>query len=207
MKIIDISMQINEDMPVYKNDKGKIPSITITRDFSQGAKTRESRLDLELHTGTHLDAPLHMIEGGQDSTFFKVDDMIVECRVLDFTGVSGGITDEDLKNKNIKKKEYILLKTKNSSDKSFIPDFTYLSETGAKYLVEKEVRGVGIDSLGIERSQPGHMTHKLLLGNGIYILEGLRLLHVEEGSYTLIAAPINIGKVEAAPVRALLLSK
>ena len=86
-------------------------------------------------------------------------------------------------------------------------DFIYLAESGARYLVDKGVRGVGIDALGIERNQLGHPTHKLLLANGIYILEGLRLKEVKEGSYTLIAAPLNIIGVEASPVRALLLDK
>ncbi|MDD3613274.1 MAG: cyclase family protein [Caldicoprobacterales bacterium] len=207
MKIIDISMPIHEQIPVYKNDPGKKPSIKILRDFKQGAKTRESRLDLELHTGTHLDAPLHMIEGGMDSRFFRLEDMVVKCKVLDFTPVSGGITDEDLKKKRIEEADYLLLKTKNSFDQTFNMDFIYLAESGARYLVDKGVRGVGIDALGIERNQLGHPTHKLLLANGIYILEGLRLKEVKEGSYTLIAAPLNIIGVEASPVRALLLDK
>ena len=56
-------------------------------------------------------------------------------------------------------------------------------------MVEKGVIGAGIDSLGIERNQPNHETHKTLLSNKIMILEGLRLKHVEEGPYVLIAAP------------------
>jgi hypothetical protein len=62
-----------------------------------------------------------------------------------------------------------------------------------------------IDALGIERSQPNHDTHKILLGAEIVILEGLRLKEVEEGEYLLVAAPINVVGAEAAPVRAILI--
>ena len=74
-------------------------------------------------------------------------------------------------------------------------------------LASRKIKGVGIDSLGIERNQPDHATHKILLGNGIHILEGLRLKNVKEGEYTLIAAPLNIKNVEASPVRALLVEE
>ena len=62
MTIIDISMPIHVDMPVYKNREEKRPSIQVLRDFSSGS-VYESRLSIEMHTGTHIDAPLHMIDG------------------------------------------------------------------------------------------------------------------------------------------------
>ena len=65
--------------------------------------------------------------------------------------------------------------------------------------------GVGIDSLGIERDQPGHPTHRILFSAGILILEGLRLEHVPAGEYLMVAAPLKITQAEAAPVRAVLL--
>ncbi len=207
MRIIDISMQIYEGMPVYKNKPEKKPIIRITKDYGSGSDVRESKIELELHTGTHLDAPLHMIEGGMDSAFFRTEDMVQKCKVLDMTWVEGGISDTDLRIKDVGPGDYILLKTRNSFEEVFNPDFVYLTESGARYLVDKAVKGVGIDSLGIERSQPGYPTHKLLLGKGIYILEGLRLKDVPEGSYTLIAAPLNIAGVEASPVRAFLLGE
>ena len=69
----------------------------------------------------------------------------------------------------------------------------------------KEIKGVGIDALGIERNQTP--THKLLLGAGIIIIEGLRLKDVPEGEYFLIALPLKIKDVEAAPTRAILVEK
>lgn len=86
-------------------------------------------------------------------------------------------------------------------------EFVYLDKSGALYLKEKEIVGVGIDALGIERSQPDHETHKILLEAGIVILEGLRLKDVEEGEYFLYAAPLKIKGAEAAPTRAVLIKE
>lgn len=205
MKIYDISMQIHPDMPVYKNKEEKRPRIETLRDFEGEHGARESRLTIELHTGTHMDTPLHMIQDGQDSAFFNVEDMVVPCTVLDLTDAADRITEADLKGKDIQADAFVLLKTKNSFEKGFNPQFIFVDAAGAQYLADCGIKGVGIDSLGIERSQPDHATHKILLGQGIHILEGLRLKDIEPGRYTLIAAPLNIAGVEAGPVRALLL--
>ncbi|HHU49546.1 MAG: cyclase family protein [Caldicoprobacterales bacterium] len=207
MRIIDISMPIHLGMPVYNNREEKKPKFTITRNFENDSGVRETKIELDLHTGTHMDAPLHMIKEGQDSSFFRAEDMIAPCRVLDLTNVEDGIIKEDLVKHGIKQGDFVILKTRNSFAEDFEPDFVYVKESGAKYLVSIGVTGVGIDSLGIERSQPDHVTHRLLLGNGIHILEGLRLKDVEEGNYTLVAVPLSIRDVEASPVRALLLKE
>ena len=70
-----------------------------------------------------------------------------------------------------------------------MPDFVFVGADGARYLVERKVKGVGIDALSIEQDQPGHPTHHLLPRAGIVIIEGLRLADVGEGTYVLIAAP------------------
>ena len=80
----------------------------------------------------------------------------------------------------------------------------FLGTDGSKYLVERGVKGVGIDALSVERDQPGHTTHHLLLGANILILEGLRLADVPEGTYMLLAAPLVVVGAEAAPVRVVL---
>ncbi|NLN41761.1 MAG: cyclase family protein [Clostridiales bacterium] len=206
MTIIDISMPIHIDMPVYKNRDEKRPNIQVVRDFSRGS-VYESRLSIDMHTGTHIDAPLHMIEGGEDLRVYPIERSVSPCRVLDLTHIEDSITKDDLIKKEFESGEFLLFKTKNSWDEEFNPNFIYLEKSGAEYLVEKGVIGAGIDSLGIERNQPNHETHKTLLSNKIMILEGLRLKHVDEGSYVLIAAPLNIPGVEASPVRAFLMER
>jgi len=100
-----------------------------------------------------------------------------------------------------------LFKTKNSALKNnapFDPEFIYLDKTGAKYCVEQKIKAVGIDYLGIERNQPGHETHALLLENNIGIIEGLRLAHAEADQYFLICLPLLIPGADASPARAIL---
>jgi arylformamidase len=203
-KIYDISMPVSHSMPVYKGNEAKRPNIRIEADFSTG-KAYESRLEMNLHTGTHLDRTLHMIPGGNTIETLDLSQVITTCKVLDFTEADCKITAEELKNKDILVGEFILLKTKNSFEDLLETDFIYLDKTGAEYLVNKKIIGVGIDSLGIERSQPEHETHLQLMNAGIQILEGLRLKDIKEGEYFLFAAPINIVGTEASPVRAVLI--
>ena len=122
----------------------------------------------------------------------------------DTTGVSEKITPGDLEGKDLKVGEFILLKTRNSFNDRFDPDYVFLDTAGAEYLVKQGVRGVGIDALSIERGQPGHPTHRVILREGIVIIEGLRLAEVSEGDYLLIAAPLKIVGAEASPARVIL---
>ena len=204
MNIYDISMRIDEGMTIYKDKKEKRPQLTVVRDFNSG-DLYESRILMDLHCGTHLDAPLHAVRGGKSIDVQDLSQVVGKCKVLDFTHLSETIGQKDLAQKDIGLGDFILLKTKNSYSDRFDPYFVYLAEEGAQFIKGKGVRGVGIDALGIERSQPGHPTHTLLLAAGITILEGLRLADVKHGEYFLCAAPLKILNAEAAPVRAFLI--
>lgn len=206
MKILDISMIIETDMVVYKNKEEKKPVITIASEHSNNG-VYETRVFMDTHCGTHMDAPLHMIDNGETIDKFNINLGIKKCKVLDFTNVENKICELDLRNKDIKKGDYILLKTRNSYEDYFNPEFIFVDESGARYFKDQGIVGVGIDTVGIERNQPGHETHKILLDAGIVILEGLRLKDIEEGEYTLIAFPIKIKGVEASPVRAILINE
>jgi len=204
MIIHDISMSIHPDMPVYKNQKEKRPVLRFLQGFSTG-ESCASNLTLDTHTGTHVDAPLHMLPGGKTIDNLDLARVITRCKVLDFSFIQEKITRRELVVKNIEKGDFILLKTRNSYTEQFEYDFVYLDKTGAAYFKELAVTGVGIDALGIERNQPDHATHKTLFQAGIVILEGLRLKEIAEGSYFLFAAPLKITGAEGAPTRAVLL--
>ncbi|MBA4600867.1 cyclase family protein [Thermoactinomyces mirandus] len=203
MKIYDVSMPIVPDMQVYKNKPEKKPLIRVVQDFDT-ASARESRIDMDVHCGTHIDSPLHMFPEGGTMETISLDRLVGKARVLDLTHVEGGISREDLEDKEIQAGEFLLLKTRNSGQDQFDFEFVYLKEDGAIYLVEKQIRGVGIDALGIERSQPGHPTHKNLFRAGVIIMEGLRLQGVPEDTYFMVAAPIKLVNTEAAPARVIL---
>lgn len=205
MKIFDITAPISEGMTVYKNLVWKKPKIKTVSDFSTG-NVFESEITMNLHTGTHVDMPLHMIEGGETSNGFDITKLISNCKVLEFTG-SKEITKEMLMQKDISQGDFLLFKTDNSFCEEFLDDFTYLRADGAEYLVQKGISGVGTDALGIERSQPDHRTHKQLMNAGIIILEGLRLKEVPEGIYKMITLPLKIVGVESLPATSVLIQE
>jgi arylformamidase len=204
--IYDISMKIHHDMPVYKGKASKRPIHQVESDFRSGT-TWETKLEINMHTGTHIDCPLHFFPGGGTIDNLKLEQVVTQCKVLNLEKVEEKITEEDLAAKNIRQGDFVLLKTKNSSLAILEEAFIYLDKTGAAYLQKTGVRGVGLDALGIERSQPEHETHKVLFGAGIVILEGLRLQDIKEGEYLLVAVPLNVAGAEAAPVRAILIEQ
>lgn len=202
--LYDISMAIHPGMSVYKNKAEKKPELTVRQDFSQSS-TYESSLHMDLHTGTHIDAPLHMLQGGARIESIPLARLLTPCKVFDLTHAKDKITAADLRGIGITPGDFVLLKTRNSWAEEFDPEFVYLDQSGAAFLAAQKISGVGIDALGIERAQPEHETHKLLFQAEIIILEGLRLKEVPEGRYMLYALPLKLQGVEAAPVRAVLM--
>lgn len=202
-KVYDVSMLIHEGMQVYKNKDDKRPSFETRSDFQTGS-AHETRLHLDAHTGTHIDAELHMVPGGKTIEAVGLDKLIGPCRVIDLTGVQDGITRADLEPHAPKGGEFLLFKTRNSFEETFNFEFIYLKEDGARYLAEIGVRGVGTDGLGVERSQPDHATHVALLSKDIVVLEGLRLKDVPPGAYFMIALPLKLTGIDAAPARVIL---
>ncbi|SDJ15867.1 cyclase family protein [Alteribacillus bidgolensis] len=201
MEIYDISAPIYQGMPVYKNKEEKQPVFERT---TSGHVT-ETRVTMDCHSGTHVDAPLHMVPNGNTIESISLEDLVVPCKVLDVSHVDDGIVKEDLTHFSIEKDDFILLKTKNSEYEDFKFDFIYLKADAAEYLSSLQIKGVGIDALGIERSQKDHSTHRALFKNNVIIVEGLRLKNVPEGEYKLVTAPLKIIGTDAAPARVFLM--
>lgn len=206
MKIYDISMTINEQMMVYKNVEEKKPIITILKTYKEN-RYNESSITMDIHTGTHIDAPFHMIDNGETIESIPLEKLVTDCQVLDLTGIKDGITRKHLQSKEISEGSFILLKTKNSYTDSFDNNFIYLKKSGAKYLADKKIKGVGIDALGIERGQKNHDTHTILMNQKIVIIEGLRLKDILEGFYQMVALPLKIEGTDGAPARIILISE
>ncbi|WP_202080656.1 cyclase family protein [Caldalkalibacillus salinus] len=203
MKIYDITLPVYEGMPVYKNKEEKQPSFEVTQDFETG-KVHETRIHLDVHTGTHVDAHLHMLPDGETIESIPVEELIGPCKVFDLTGVEKGIAKEDIVNLDIQEHDIVLFKTKNSFDTEFNFEFIYVKEDAAKHLADIGVKIVGIDALGIERAQEGHPTHKSLMHKNVIIIEGLQLKEVQEGHYFMVAAPLKLQGTDASPARVIL---
>lgn len=203
-RIYDISMMIEEGMQVWKSYPHKKPRIENVQNHDEG-KPHESLLTINVHTGTHVDAPLHMIAGGNTIETVSLERLIGPARVLDLTHLKGFITKEDLLPYAIQPRERLLFKTTSSLTEEFDMDFVFLREDGAEYLAEIGVGLVATDALGIERAQPDYKTHRTLMKNDIIIVEGLRLKDVPAGNYTVVIAPLKMTGIDAAPARAFLI--
>lgn len=203
-KLYDISMTIKPGMQVWKNAADKQPEVRTVSSHAEGGP-HESRLSLDVHTGTHLDAPLHMLPGAATIETIPLEDLIGSARVLDLTHVEERIGRADLEPWAIQRGEWILLKTRNSYMEEWDSDFVFVAEDGARYLAELGIKGVGVDGLGIERAQAEYPTHRTLMRQNVLILEGLRLREVPPGSYFFVLAPLKLEGIEAAPARAFLL--
>lgn len=209
MKIFDISWPISTATTGYKDRY--VVGIDEVKNFNRDG-VRETNIHLSSHSGTHVDAPSHFLKEGKTIDEIHLDRLIGDCVVLDMTTCAERITRDCLlaHENDITENSIILFRTSNSdlaaTDK-FSPHFVYLEASGAAYLAEKKVKAVGIDYLGIEHSQPGHPTHENLLNADITVIEGLRLGHVPAGNYFFVCLPLNMIGTEAAPARAILMSK
>lgn len=203
MKIYDVSLPIYEGMPVYKNKPEKQPSF----DTSQNGHVTETRIAMDVHTGTHVDAPLHMVPGGDTIETLPLEKLVRKAKVIDLTNAKDSIKADDLTGKDIQKDDFVLFKTQNSWDTEFNFEFIYVNQEAAKILAEIGVSGVGIDALGVERAQENHPTHKQLFQNDVIIIEGLQLKDVPEGEYLMVAAPLKIRGLDASPARVVLIEE
>ncbi len=199
--IYDVSMAITSKMTVYKNKAEKVPQFSTLSTFETGS-AYETVLSMSLHTGTHMDYPLHMMKDGKVSTEAVADGLLGQVKVFE--------TDQDVVNQtfiqtcDIQKGDVVFFKTRNSFIETFDFNFVYVDQSAAQALSAIGIKGVGLDALGIERAQDNHPTHKILLGADIFIIEGLRLKDVQPGTYELMALPLKIIGVEALPMRVLL---
>ncbi len=203
MRIHDISKTISADMVVYKNKESKKIQRSIVANHAENGY-HESRIDMDLHCGTHMDAALHMIDGGATIESLDLSRFLGDCKLFDLTHIEEKIYAKDIARLSITAGDIVLFKTKNSYDTAYNARFVYLEEDAAQWLVDKQIKCLGIDAMSVERDKPGHPAHKILLGASVGLLEDLQLKDVEAGTYFLSALPLKIQGGDASPIRAVL---
>lgn len=202
-KIIDISLPLNENTIVYPGN----PKIELATLKSPASGSRLTKITFGSHTGTHIDAPSHVIEEGKNIEQFSLSTFIGLCRVIDLTESNESISSADLQKHNIKRDERILVKTKNSDIgyEEFYNDYVYLAPEAAKYLAIKDIMLFGIDYLSVkQRGAKDNTAHTALLSKNIPIIEGLNLQNVEAGNYFLVALPLEFTGLDGSPARVVL---
>jgi arylformamidase len=209
MAIYDITVPISERTPIYEGDPGA--EVQPWKALAKGDVANVSLLRLGAHTGTHVDAPAHFIEGAPKIDRLPLAALIGKARVLRVPDHVIEITPDFIDACRLERVERVLFRTRNSAfwadSAGFRKDFTHLLPEAAQRLVELGVRLVGVDYLSVEKfHSPDHQTHLTLLSNGVVILEGLDLREIPPGEYELICLPLKIamGAGDGAPARAVL---
>ena len=203
---IDVSVPLHTGMVHWPDN----PPVTIERELNmeRGDTCNVSKMSMGVHTGTHMDAPIHFIRGGIGIDQMPLTAAIGRTRVIEI-GDPVSIKPEELMGHNIQRGERILFKTCNSArcwqTDDFVEDFVYIAHEAAQYLASLGAQLVGVDYLSVGGYHvDGPETHQALLGGGVWIIEGLNLSQAEPGIYDLICLPLRIVGGDGAPARAIL---
>ncbi|MEZ4574127.1 MAG: cyclase family protein [Vampirovibrionales bacterium] len=208
-RIIDISVELRPDMPVYAQD---LPvRFDDTMNMDRGDWVNLTTLHLNTHVGTHFDALHHVLNNGQMMGDYPLTRFIGPARVIDVGQDVYEIGPAHLKPHDIEGVKRLLVKTKASSfwqshPATFRQDFPAFTQAGAQYLADAGIELIGIDYLSVELYDvPELPAHKAFMNAGITILEGINLSHVKPGDYTLVALPLKLDALDGTPGRAVLL--
>ncbi len=208
-QLFDVSVNLRPGLAVWPGDAAV--EFQKTGEIAQGGTANVTRLLMSAHTGTHMDAPRHFIEGATGIDEMPLEALVGTVHVLDLTAARTHITAADLQKAGCPEKpERVLFKTRNSNLWADTPDnfqhqYIALALDGAQWLVERGVKLVGIDYLSIEEYEPASPeVHYTLLGNRVVVVEGLDLSGIEPGEYTIFALPLKMQGADGAPARVLL---
>ena len=193
-------------MPGWPGD----PTFALKRilDQANGDGCTLSHISLSVHTGTHMDAPLHFLPDGATMETLQLEAVIGPARVIPIRDTKA-IHRAELMEHDIQPGERILFRTINSDglwrSDAFYEDFVFIARDGAEYLAEVGVKTVGVDYLSVGGfTQDGVETHQALLRAGIWIVEGLDLGPIKPGNYEMVCLPLRLVNAEGAPARAIL---
>jgi arylformamidase len=205
MPLLDVSLPLDASLPIWPSNPPF--DLTPVKRIADGASSNVSRLTLGTHTGTHIDAPRHMIDGAPTLDQLPLDALVGPARVV-AVETDRAIEARHVDGDALQGSTRILFKTRNSTmwgSPQFRADFVFLTEEAAQALVRAGVRLVGVDYLSIEEyRKPGAPAHKALLSAGIVVVEGLDLTSAEPGPYDVMCLPLRVTGADGAPARVIL---
>ena len=211
MRIYDISVTVSPDLPVWPGD----PSVDLhqTAFMERGDPCNLSFLALNVHAGTHVDAPHHFLNDCRTVESLPLDVLTGPAYVVQVPEEAGLITSRVLETADIPPKTArLLFRTRNShlwrsGEWEFKRDFVAVSADGAEWLVKRGVRLVGVDYLSVAPFDDARVTHEIFLKAGVVIVEGLDLSEVSQGGYELYCLPLKLVGSDGAPARVILIKK
>ena len=193
MTVFDITTELT-GAPVPSDE----PETRLTRllSIADGDRCNLTKLEMSLHSGTHLEAPFHYLNNGLTLSEMNLSSFLGDCTVVACNGLANDLTGADIEKLVRPGTKKVLFKTLGGCR---------LSRSAAFALIQAGVQLVGIDSPSIAPDDDEETVHRELMMAGVALLEGLTMRHVQSGRYTLVALPLRIDGVEAAPCRAVLL--
>jgi arylformamidase len=208
MTIYDVSLPISESLVVWPGD----PSIRITQPshLDRGDEATVSRLEMGAHTGTHVDAPAHFVQGGMGVDRLDLN-LLVGPAVVVHALEADVLSAEVLEGLAIPPgTERVLFRTRNSQrwahgEREFWTNYVGITDEGARWLIARGVRLVGVDYLSVAPYDELVPPHQTLLGAGVVIVEGLDLREVGPGVYQFACLPLRVVGGDGAPARAILI--
>ena len=205
--LIDMTHTIAPDIPIYPGTPAPslAPACTLTKDGF-----RETLLTFSSHTGTHMDAPAHLLQDGRTLDQMPMSQFSGRATVLDVSGEGPVITEAFLRSNYdaIHSADYILFYTgweERWGTERFLEDaFPVPDEEAARYLVSRGLKGVGTDAISIDRIADSHLpVHHILLKDSVLSIENLCLRKVRgRKDFLFFALPMKFQDTDGAPVRA-----
>ena len=212
MKMRDITLTLSPELPVWPGD----PQVRLERmrKIEEGANSNVSEIQMRVHSGTHVDAPVHFLnESSEGVDKLPLSTLVGFCCVVEIPATVDMITREVLESVYIPQgNKRILFKTRNSTFwqqglTEFQEKFVGISADAAQFLVDQGFILVGLDYLSIAPYKNSRPTHEIFLKNGVVVLEGINLTAIEEGYYTLFCLPIKLAGSDGAPARVILIDE
>jgi arylformamidase len=206
MRLVDLTHTIEPSMPVFPGTEPPIllPANTVARDGFA-----EKKLTLYSHTGTHMDAPAHMIDGAKTLDSYAAADFYGPAVRVDFSQSSLPYIElEHLQPylSRLSRAKFLILYTgwaRRWGQPEYFAGFPALSPAAAAHVISLGIRGIGIDAISIDRMPDHHFpVHHLLFDAGLFIIENLTNLEQVETEFTLGCFPMQIKDADGAPARA-----
>lgn len=204
MKIIDLSHPLQNGTPVYPGD----PEVSLASHAQLHPHGYHlTRMSLGTHTGTHIDAPSHILEKGRNLDDYPLSHFTGKGKLIDCTHARQ-ITPEyfvDLWDQGAP--EFLLFHTGNDKawgGPTYFSNFPILTEEASELLAGMPLKGMGIDAPSFDPpDSSSYRLHSLFLGRDILLIENLCGLELLKGcDFTFFCFPLRIVKADGSPIRA-----
>jgi len=216
-KIVDLTHTMHSDIPTWNGSCGFVHEIKLDYADREGdVGFRVQKIKMHAGVGTHIDAPSHCVSGGWTVDQIPLDDLVAPCVVIDvsdkmtptYTLSSLDILAFEKRYESIKEDSFVIVYTgweqywnEPTKYRNELV-FPSVSEEAANLLLERNIKGIGIDTISPDRPQDGFPVHRIILGSGKYIVENIANAYKLPpiGSFVIVA-PIKGGGCTESPIR------